>query len=59
MKKNDNGELIKFSNVDIDSIENADSNTLFLKPLFPISNGKDDLNSSSETIRNIKNRSRN
>jgi len=36
IQKNQNGELIKFQNIDFDKIEKADYNTLFLNPLFSI-----------------------
>ena len=36
LEKNENGELIKFSNIDLDKMENADHSTIFIKPVFPI-----------------------
>lgn len=56
--KNENGELIKFENVDLDKIVNADSYTLFLKPLYPIKKQNEEGIRSSDAVRNVKNKGR-
>lgn len=54
--KNENGELIKFENIDLDKIERADSNTMFLTPINPTNKDDDEIIRSSEAMRNIKNK---
>jgi acyl-homoserine lactone acylase PvdQ len=55
--KNENGELIKFENIDLKKIEKADFNTLFLNPLYPINKQTEEVIRSLNE-KDIKNKGR-